>query len=135
MLQQLIDMINKLLYLMLITSLILACKKNNFEEIQLSKIQKDTTSNQPVLSCDTSNITYSSTITSILNNNCNSCHSTAAGQDPILDNYQNVKDYIDPILDAINHKNGVSPMPSGGNKLDACTINKITAWKNKGFPQ
>jgi hypothetical protein len=34
---------------------------------------------------------------------------------------------------SINHTNAF-PMPKGGGKLDACSINKIDAWIKKGKP-
>ena len=38
------------------------------------------------------------------------------------------------IIGSINHENGFSQMPSGGDKLDQCTIDKITNWVENGAP-
>jgi mono/diheme cytochrome c family protein len=110
-----------------------SCKKSNFEEIHPPNINQDTT--KATSSCDTINVSYSGSISKIFNNNCNSCHSSAAGNFPPLDSIQPIKDNIETIINSIMQNGLASPMPKGSSKLDDCTINKIKAWKNKGFPQ
>ncbi len=85
--------------------------------------------------CDTLNMTYSINIKLIVDNNCTSCHSgNAAAGNVLLDTYDNVKKYADDgsLLGSIQHNNGYSPMPKNLNKLDDCTINKVSAWINQG---
>jgi hypothetical protein len=88
--------------------------------------------------CDTTNVRYSTTITSLLNNyGCLGCH---AGTNPSgginLDSYINVKTKITDgrLFGAINHSPGFHPMPDGGPKMNQCDINKIKAWIDAGAP-
>ncbi len=88
--------------------------------------------------CDTSNTTYSSTITGILNNyGCLGCH---VGVNPSgginLENYTNVKAVVDngKIYGAITHSPGFVPMPDGAAKMNDCDIKKVKAWIDAGAP-
>lgn len=91
-----------------------------------------------VASCDTATINYSTTITNILNSNCNSCHSTAAaassGGGIALDNYTAVKVYVSngKLYGSMAQNGTASPMPKNMAKLDNCTINKVAIWINRG---
>ena len=63
--------------------------------------------------CDTTNVTYSVQVTSIMNN-CVSCHNASSPSGNIrLDNYTNVKTQVDngKLIGSIEHKAGFSPMP------------------------
>jgi hypothetical protein len=87
------------------------------------------------LACDTTNVTYATSIEPILQNNCYSCHTGSAPSGNInLLGYSNVKMYADngSLLGAITHASGFTPMPFGGNKLDDCKIMMIQTWINKG---
>src|SRR6478672_5674648 len=117
-----------LLMLVFLTTIISSCKYNSEEELF-------GTNNAP---CDTSNTTYSNTITSIIiANGCLNCH---VGPSPsgnfTLTSYSDVKAKVDDgrLWGAINHLPGFSPMPQGGNKLTNCEINKIKAWIDAGAP-
>jgi uncharacterized membrane protein len=89
-------------------------------------------------SCDTITVNYSTTVTSIMNANCNSCHSTAAaassGGGIALDTYATVKVYANngKLYGSMAHNGAASPMPKNMAKLDNCTINKIAVWINRG---
>ncbi len=89
-------------------------------------------------SCDTTNVTYSSTINSILiNYNCAFCHSSAANSgNIILTNYISLKTVADngKLLGSITHTPGFSPMPRGAPKMKDCDINKIKTWIDAGAP-
>jgi hypothetical protein len=91
-----------------------------------------------VATCDTSNITYSVTVTNILNTSCNNCHGTASanisGGGILLSTYASVKPYITngKLINSILQNGQASPMPKNMAKLDQCTINKLTLWVNKG---
>ena len=91
-------------------------------------------------SCDTTNVTFSNQVTSILGNRCLSCHSnsTAAafGGNIRLEDYADVKARADDqrLLGSINHDPGYSPMPMGSSKLDGCSLSTIRAWINAGAP-
>ena len=94
--------------------------------------------NAAYVSCDTTSVTYNTTILPILtNNSCLGCHSSSAITQ--LDTYDAVKiaGQNGKLLHAVtwDNTNTYLPMPSGGNKLSDCNINKISAWINKNFPQ
>jgi mono/diheme cytochrome c family protein len=88
--------------------------------------------------CDTAAVTYSGTVATILNSNCNGCHggAAAAGAGIKLDTYAAVSTYVTNgrLLNSMLHNGQASPMPKGGSKLDACTINKVSSWITKGAP-
>jgi hypothetical protein len=84
--------------------------------------------------CDTANTTFS-TVNTILQNNCVGCHSTGnAGGGYDLSNYTGVKVSADDgsLYATITWASGHSPMPKNGSKLDACSINKVKAWIDRG---
>jgi mono/diheme cytochrome c family protein len=86
--------------------------------------------------CDTATVTYSGTVSTILNSNCNGCHggAAAAGAGIKLDTYAGVSTWVTNgrLINSLLHNGQASPMPKGGAKLDACTINKVNAWITKG---
>jgi mono/diheme cytochrome c family protein len=86
--------------------------------------------------CDTATVTYSGTVAPILNASCNGCHggAAAAGAGIKLDTYAGVTPWVTNgrLLNSMLHNGQASPMPKGGSKLDACTLNKISAWITKG---
>jgi len=90
-----------------------------------------------VAACDTANVSYSVTVTNILNANCNSCHGASAnslGAGIFLNSYAAVKPYISSgrLVNSILQNGAASPMPKNMAKMDVCSINKIIIWVNKG---
>jgi hypothetical protein len=89
-------------------------------------------------SCDTTNVTFSGTIVSILDNNCYSCHSnsTAArnGNSIALQNYSDVTARITSVIGSIKHTGSYSPMPKNGGLIKACSISQFDIWIKKGMP-
>jgi len=92
----------------------------------------------PPSTCDTTHITYSTTINGIFNNyGCLGCH---VGVNPPgginLETYSNVKIVVDNgrLYGAITHSPGFRPMPDGAAKMNECDINKVKAWINTGAP-
>jgi len=86
-------------------------------------------------SCDTTNVTFSGTIVTILSNNCYSCHSnsnSAIGGNIRLESYANVSSNSAKIVPAIN-QTGAKPMPPTG-KLRACSIAQFDIWRRNGMP-
>ena len=85
--------------------------------------------------CDTTNVTYSGIIAPIVSGNClgsaGSCHSS--GTSSPLDSFTNLKSKANDILGRITGESG-NIMPQSG-RMDACKINQIKAWVNKGAPQ
>jgi len=95
--------------------------------------------------CDTTNITYTNYVKSVMDVSCSTagCHdaSTKSG-DIDLSNYTAVKGIAlttehntSLLLGVINHQNNFKAMPQNTTKLSDCTINKITAWVNAGAPE
>ena len=91
--------------------------------------------------CDTTNVTYSATISSIVQNNCLICHSDNAyqslGGGYNLDGYTNFKNVATMnnstlLINCINWAPGCDQMPNTGTKLPPCDIMQITKWINAG---
>ncbi|MCF8368490.1 MAG: hypothetical protein K9G76_05560 [Bacteroidales bacterium] len=85
--------------------------------------------------CDTTNVTYSGTISIILAENCTSCHGGDFPQANIkVDNYNDLKTVVDNgrFWGAINHENGFSPMPKNLPQLNECNLKKIKIWIDNG---
>jgi mono/diheme cytochrome c family protein len=90
-----------------------------------------------VAACDTTNVSYSVTVTNILNANCNNCHGASAnslGAGIVLNTYATVKPYITNgrLVNSILQNGNASPMPKNMAKMDICSINKIIVWANRG---
>lgn len=91
-----------------------------------------------ITSCDTTNITYATSVTNILNTSCNNCHGAASanllGGGILLNTYASVKPYVTngKLINSILQNGQASAMPKNMAKLDACTINKMVLWVNKG---
>lgn len=88
--------------------------------------------------CDTLNVTYTSTISSILQNNCNGCHSGASPSGNIdLSTYNGVKTVAlnGRLYGSVSFTTGYKAMPQSGNKLPDCQIIAIDKWIKAGAPQ
>ena len=90
-----------------------------------------------VTTCDTTNVTYSTTVTGILNANCISCHGSSAnslGGGIVLNTYATLKPYVTNgnLVNSILQNGKVPSMPLNMPKIDDCSINKIVAWVNNG---
>lgn len=87
-------------------------------------------------SCDTTNVTFSSTVKPILQANCLGCHtgSTDYNTHVPLDTYSGVQTVAldGRLYSSISHTGYVVPMPYGGGMLQDCDINQIKAWIDKG---
>ncbi len=87
--------------------------------------------------CDTTSVSYSNQIVSILNAQCNYCHGAAAnsiGGGIYLNTYAALKPYVNngSFLNSILQNGKASAMPKNGAKMDNCSILKIQSWINKG---
>jgi hypothetical protein len=91
----------------------------------------------PDASCDTTNITFSGTIVTILSNNCLSCHSniTAAGSGNgiRLENFADVQARATAVAGSIKQSGSYSPMPKNGGKLKTCLITQFDIWVRNGM--
>jgi hypothetical protein len=106
-----------------------ACTKKNLQTI--------TDERGGQTSCDTTNMSYVNDISPILENNCVSCHNNVQTNDGVrLTNYNDVLTQVfnGNLLHVIDHAPGYPQMPQGLPQLPNCTINKITAWVNRGAP-
>jgi hypothetical protein len=87
--------------------------------------------------CDTTNVTYSVTIVTMMNNNCYSCHSnkTAAanGNNIPLENYSDVVANSGQITQSIKHTGSIPPMPKNGGKIKSCYITQWDIWVRNGM--
>lgn len=89
-------------------------------------------------SCDTTNVTLSQSVMPILQSRCLGCHGASVanglGSGINLETYSELTKWVNngQLEGAINHSPGFMPMPQGASKLDDCSINKITAWINRG---
>lgn len=95
---------------------------------------------KPNLPCDTSNVTYSGTVSGIIQSyGCLAppCHGSAGGQAGFsLSGYPALKAKVTDgrLFGAINHFSGFIPMPQNEGKMDPCDIDKIRAWIDQGAP-
>ena len=87
--------------------------------------------------CDTTNISYSSGVVPILQDNCYSCHgtgSTGGSGGILLQGYTNLLKWADNgyLVGNVTHAPGYIPMPYDGTELPACEVNTIVAWVHQG---
>lgn len=87
--------------------------------------------------CDTTNVTFSGTIVTILSNSCYSCHSNntaaAAGNNIHLENYADVTARAAAVTGSIKHTGSFSPMPKNGGMIKACSIAQFDIWVRNGI--
>jgi hypothetical protein len=89
--------------------------------------------------CDDTEITYSGTITTILQP-CQACHSnsnaSSSGNGIKLQEYSDVMIQVNngKLMGSVNHAKGYSPMPDGGGKLPDCEIAQLQKWIDNGSP-
>jgi hypothetical protein len=91
----------------------------------------------PETACDTSRVTFSSSVVPILSSNCNSCHGGANPSAAIrLDTYAGVKLQVDNgrLWGAVSHAPAYAPMPKNANQLSSCNLAKIRLWIAGGAP-
>ncbi|MBR9860264.1 hypothetical protein GYB22_05860 [bacterium] len=85
--------------------------------------------------CDTTSVTFSGQVSSIIENHCVSCHNDNLAQGSVkLTDYADVKTYVDNdmLLGVIKHEAGLVPMPYNQPKLDECKIRAIELWIEDG---
>jgi hypothetical protein len=86
--------------------------------------------------CNTTNVTFSQTISPIINNNCVSCHSGGinASGGLNLTNYDEILVVVNngKLLGSIRHDAGFKEMPQGSSPLSDCSISQVDAWITQG---
>ena len=86
-------------------------------------------------SCDTTNVTYSRTIVSILNDNCLGCHNAVAtGGSILLTSYAEVAGYAPRITGSIKQLPSFTAMPKNSGKIKNCSITQWDIWVRNGMP-
>lgn len=91
----------------------------------------------PANLCDTVDMSYTTNMVPIFQNNCYACHnSTDRTAGYAMDSYDDLKSAIESgrLLGTIKHEQGYTSMPRFASKLDNCSINQIEAWINQGMP-
>ena len=89
----------------------------------------------PQSSCDTANVTYSSSVVPILISNCTVCHGGNTPSAGIkLDTYPDVKIQVTNgrLWGAVSQAVSYSPMPKNGTKMSSCNLIKIKKWIDAG---
>ena len=105
-----------------------SCTKNKTEDMVI----KEST-------CDSVKvISYKNDVQPLLNNNCGAqagCHSNGSASGGVkLESWQGTNEVATTglLMKTIKHESGVSFMPKGGSKLDACYIAIIGKWVRDG---
>jgi hypothetical protein len=88
--------------------------------------------------CDTTNVSYSMQVVTILQNNCYVCHKGPGASSGIdFSNYGAFKGWAAStpyVIGDITAAPGFTPMPYGLPQLSSCEINTILAWIHQGTP-
>lgn len=89
--------------------------------------------------CETVGVTYTNDIKPIYTTYCTNeaCHADGSMTTFPMDTYDLSVAAVgfEKIEGAIQHTDGFSPMPKGGDKLADCDIDKILAWIAAGTPE
>ncbi len=81
--------------------------------------------------CDTTQVTFASSVDPIFQNFCYGCHSSTNSSGGVdLTNFSQLFLLINngSLLGSVRHDAGFIPMPVGGNKLSSCAIETIAIW-------
>jgi hypothetical protein len=115
----------------LLLSFVSSCYYDNEEELYP----------EPAKPCDTTSVTYSTSVKPILDTKCAvaGCHNAQAQAAGInLSSHAGIQNYLevsaDRFISSIARDGNASEMPKGGNKLPECEITLIRTWVNAGFP-
>jgi hypothetical protein len=120
----------KILAMLTVAVVIAGCYNDNIEELYPAPKGGGGGS-----TCDTATVTYAASIKPIIDSKCatGGCHDAATmGGGYNMTAYDGVKNSSARLIGAINWESGHSAMPKGMNKLDDCSIAKITKWVNEG---
>ncbi len=113
------------LYLLLSISVLSGCYNDDKETLY------------PSTNCNTSTVTYTSTVKPIITQYCgfSGCHAGAApasGIDLSTHSGLQIIALNGKLKGVINHTAGFSPMPKNGGKLTDCQISQIEKWITDG---
>jgi mono/diheme cytochrome c family protein len=93
--------------------------------------------NNSCVGCDTTNVTYTSQIGTLIANRCQGCHSGANPDGGIaLTNYNQVKNeaLFGLLYDAVTHNGNATNMPYNSAQMPECEIDLIRIWIENGAP-
>jgi cytochrome c5 len=85
--------------------------------------------------CDTTAVTYSKTITKLMDESCNVCHATRGALGGVVtDTYEGVRKAAtgSRFMGALLFQLGYKAMPLNAPQLDSCDLVKIETWIKAG---
>ncbi len=104
--------------------------------IGLSSCTKNKAEPVPVVpaNCPDTILFSTQIMSAIFESSCNGCHSSggSASGSGVFTNHTNIASDAGVILKVLNHDNGVSAMPIGGDKLNDSLITAFECWINQG---
>ena len=115
-----------ILLIILSMSSLYSCVNNNEEDLYGIK------------PCDITNITWTSKISAIMQNNCVTCHGPAFAYNGVRqDTYEVVMVVVNDgrLRGVVNHLSGYSRMPKDRGKLPDCELKLINMWLDDGAPE
>ena len=117
----------RLVFLLLTSVFLNACFYDNEEDLYVEELSY----------CDTTNVTYNTTIVPMFKVHCNSCHGTveapSLGGGINLESYYGVNSTADDgsLLGSMEYNSKYASMPID-YKLYECSIKKVRVWINTG---
>jgi hypothetical protein len=99
---------------------------------------KNNTCNENYGACDTTNVTYTNYVGTLLANHCTGCHSGANPSAGLrLTTYAEAKaaGQTGKLYGAIARLPGYPAMPQGGAALSVCAVSKVKNWVDGGMPE
>lgn len=88
--------------------------------------------------CDTTNVTWNSKISAILERNCVTCHGEEISYNGVRhDSYASEMIVVNDgrLRGVVNHRDGYAKMPKNRGKLPACELQLINIWLDNGAPE
>ena len=118
--------IHSLIIFLIIIAVSISCVSNN--EYDLYGIPD----------CDTTNVTWDSKISAIMEANCVVCHGEDISYNGVRhDSYESEMIVVNDgrLRGVINHLDGYVKMPKDRGKLPACELELINTWLDNGAPE
>jgi hypothetical protein len=88
--------------------------------------------------CDTTNVTYTSVVSGIIQMHCFGCHNNSNPLGGLsLEGYNNLVTVANDgrLMGVVTHEAGYPPMPKNAAKLSDCKILQLQTWINNGVPE
>lgn len=108
-------------------------------QIQLIRqwIQQGAKNNFCESGCDTTQVTFSTTIWPIMEKYCTGCHSAASpGGGIVISGYGDLVSLAGngSLMGSVRYESGYAKMPTN-QQIPACNIDQLQGWIDKGFPE